>query len=71
MHFFPCLKIHMTEGLSHNQRSKATLRKSPFVFNKIVDAFYYQEIYRGTINVIYQIEQGDEETEFGYKKRLV
>ena len=38
------------------------------MFNKIVDAFYYQEIYRGTINVIYQIEQGDEETEFGYNK---
>ena len=34
----------------------------------MVDAFYYQEIYRGTINVIYQIEQGDEETEFGYNK---
>ena len=30
----------------------------------MVDAFHYQEIYRGTINVIYQTEQGDEETEF-------
>ena len=32
----------------------------------MVDAFYYQEIYRSTIHVIYQIELGDEETEFGY-----
>ena len=50
-------------GLLEKQRN--TVRKS-FVFNKMVDAFYYQEIYGGTINVINQLER-DEEDELGFR----
>ena len=45
------------------EKQSNTVRKS-FVFNKMVDAFYYQEIYGGTINVISQFER-DEEDELG------
>lgn len=54
-----CINIGLLEKQSN------TVRKS-FVFNKMVDAFYYQEIYGGTINVIHQFERDYEENEFGF-----
>ena len=47
------------------EKQSNTVKKS-FVFNKMVDAFYYQEIYGGTINVISQFER-DEEDELGFR----
>ena len=47
------------------EKQSNTVKKS-FVFNKMIDAFYYQEIYGGTINVINQFERDDEENEYGF-----
>ena len=47
------------------EKQSNTVKKS-FVFNKMVDAFYYQELYGGTINVINEIERDDEEDELGF-----
>ena len=47
------------------EKQSNTVKRS-FVFNKMVDAFYYQELYGGNINVISEIERDDEEDEFGF-----
>ena len=49
-------------GLLEKQTN--TVRKS-FVFDKMIDAFYYQEMYNGNINVITQHERENEEDENG------
>ena len=47
------------------EKQSNTVKKS-VIFNKMVDAFYYQGIYGGNINVINEIERDDEEDEFGF-----
>ena len=44
------------------EKQSNTVKKS-VIFNKMVDAFYYQELYGGNINVINEIERDDEEDE--------
>ena len=55
-----CINIGLLEKQSN------TVRKS-FVFNKMVDAFYYQEIYGGDIHLINQLQEEDEEDELGFR----
>ena len=50
-------------GLLEKQNSTV---KKYFVLSGMVGAFYYQEIYGGTINVINQRPRDDEEDEFGF-----
>ena len=47
------------------EKQSNTVKKS-VIFNKMVDAFYYQEMYGGNINVINEIERDDEEDEHGF-----
>ena len=47
------------------EKQSNTVKRS-FVFNEMVDALYYQELYGGNINVISEIERDDAEDEFGF-----
>ena len=58
-------KIIFNINIGLLEKQSNTVRKS-LVFNNMVDAFYYQEIYGGTINVINQFERDDEENKYGF-----
>ena len=48
-----CINIGLLEKTSN------TAKKS-IAFSKMIDAFYYQEKYGGNINIIAEVEEGDE-----------